>query len=86
MKLSRLLQGVYYGRYEKLVHFFVAFVLYFIILFLSSYWMTAVYWVIIISVGKELYDKFVRKTEFSLTDLAADAGGMITALIISKFF
>jgi len=33
------------------------------------------------SVGKEIYDKFVRKTVFSVDDLIADMLGIIAGLI-----
>jgi hypothetical protein len=37
------------------------------------------------SVIKELYDKFIRKTKIDLLDLAIDMGGILTALLFLYF-
>ncbi|PIT93530.1 hypothetical protein COU00_03960 [Candidatus Falkowbacteria bacterium CG10_big_fil_rev_8_21_14_0_10_43_11] len=81
MKISKFLQGVYYGVYEKYVHFVVAFLLFYIFLIFSS-WILAAVGALAISIIKELYDKFWRKTNFDLKDLLVDIIAIVMAVAV----
>ena len=83
MKISKFLQGVYYGVYEKYVHFIVAFLLFYIFLIFST-WLWAAFLTLCISIVKELYDKFWRKMKFDLGDLLVDI--IAIAAAIAAFF
>lgn len=81
MRFLKFLEGIYYGRYEKFVHFIVS-----LILFLSFSiflnWILALIAAFFIGVVKELYDAYIRKTKFDLQDLIANIFGIITGIII----
>jgi len=81
MQISKFLHGVYYGVYEKYVHFTVAFLLFYIFLIFFS-WIWAVALTLCLSIIKELYDKFWRKTKFDLGDLLVDIIGITVALVV----
>ncbi len=81
MKTSKFLHGVYYGVYEKYVHFSVAFILFYLFLIFFS-WIWAVILTLCLSIVKELYDKFWRKTKFDLSDLLVDIIAIIVALSV----
>lgn len=70
---------------DKIQHFtlwaglsFVLFIL------LGIYW--GLFWAIVFGIGKELYDRFIKETEFSYSDLIADGLGVLVSLMIVKFF
>ncbi|MDP3899558.1 MAG: hypothetical protein Q8Q23_00565 [bacterium] len=84
MKLSTFFQGVYYGRYEKYVHFFVSFLLFFFFLLFVD-WSRAMLLALGAGIIKEAYDKGVRRTKFDVSDLAANVTGIVFALVVYYF-
>lgn len=69
-------------KLDKLLHFSISFNLF--ILFEMLY-LNLTYNILLCSVfffGKELYDKYVKKTIFDKYDLIADYSGMALALIL----
>lgn len=62
-------------RPDLVLHFLAGF---FIVTLLQFDWAFAILAVVIIGVGKEFYDKFVRKTMFDWKDLACTITGGFT--------
>ena len=81
MNITKFLHGIYYGVYEKYVHFGVALLLFFLFLIFTT-WQIAVVLVLTLSIGKELYDKYIRKTRFDLYDLGVDILGILSAILV----
>ena len=74
--VMKLLQGIYYGRYEKWVHALLSFVIFISLGFYANIFLA---YVITLSLGilKELYDKFFQHTAFDFNDILADIVGII---------
>jgi|GEM_PF-493965 len=81
MKVPEFLKGVYYGKYQKFVHFFISLVIF---LIAQKLFGLEAGLAIAIAIGllKELFDKFIRKTVFSLPDIAIDILGIFSGLLI----
>jgi len=67
---------------DKLLHFLILLAATFCIALFSP--ITAFIVGLIIAVGKELYDKYIKKTFIDVYDLLADYGGIFTALILAQ--
>lgn len=67
------------GGYDKTTHFFAGAWL----SLLVPTWYYAIGLAVVLAVGKEFIDKFIRKKEFDLNDLTATvAGGVLSAAVI----
>lgn len=67
---------------DKLLHFLILLVVTFGIALFNP--LVAFVIGLIIAVGKELYDKYVKKTFIDVYDLLADYGGIFAALILAQ--
>ena len=81
MKVPAILKGVYYGKYQLIVHFILS-----LVIFLVAQHFFGIYLGFAIAIGigvlKELLDKFIRKTVFSLEDLIVDTLGIVAGLAV----
>jgi len=70
------------GGYDKSTHFFASAW----ICLLMPTWLYALIAAVVIAVGKEVVDKYIRKTEFSVRDMVVTiVGGAVSAgMIYSK--
>lgn len=67
------------GGYDKSTHFFAAAW----ICLLIPTWLYALIAAVVLAVGKELVDKYIRKTEFSVRDMVVTiVGGAVSAGIM----
>jgi len=68
------------GGYDKSTHFFASAW----ICLLMPTWLYAIIAAVVLAVGKELVDKYLRKTEFSVRDMVVTiVGGVVSAGIIA---
>lgn len=61
---------------DKILHFLISAFLVTVAMSLISNILVSALIVLLIGIGKELYDKFINKTEFSVSDLIADVLGI----------
>jgi VanZ family protein len=85
MIIPEFLKGVYYGKYQHFVHFLVSLIIF---LIAQKYFGVQVGVIIALAIGilKELFDKFIRKTSFSISDIAVDILGIVTGLLLVTVF
>ena len=79
MNLSKLLQGAYYGRYEKTVHFLLSIIILIILNYFLRWWIAAIL-ILLIGLLKEMGDLLIRKAKFDSLDLLANVAGIIIGL------
>ncbi len=81
MDILDLFNGVRYGKYDKTVHFFVSLLLTLaLLLVLPLVW--AVGTSIVIGVSKEVYDRFYRRSQFSVDDVVVNLAGTLVAVMV----
>ena len=66
---------------DKDLHFTVNFLMVIVLAFLFNF-LFAIGFALIVSIGKELVDKYIRKTHFSMGDLVADILGIAVACLV----
>lgn len=70
---------------DGLAHLLVCMMLTMVLVPLMNLWL-AILIVLCVGIGKELYDKFAKKTEFSTKDLICDVIGIIFGLCFVSFY
>lgn len=70
---------------DGLAHLLVCMMLTMVLVPLMNLWL-AILIVLCVGIGKELYDKFAKKTEFSTKDLICDVIGIIFGLCFVAFY
>ena len=70
---------------DGLAHLLVCMMLTMVLVPFINLWL-AILIVLCIGIGKELYDKFAKKTEFSTKDLICDVIGIIFGLCFVAFY
>ena len=70
---------------EGLAHLLVCMMLTMVLVPLMNLWL-AILIVLCVGIGKELYDKFAKNTEFSTKDLICDVIGIIFGLCFVAFY
>lgn len=70
---------------DGLAHLLVCMMLIMVLAPLMNLWL-AILIVLCVGIGKELYDKFTKKTEFSTKDLICDVIGIIFGLCFVAFY
>lgn len=80
MNFTRFLSGVYYGRYDKTVHFLVSVMMTTVFLALMPP-AAAIVLAVLAGVTKEIYDYYHSKP-FDLGDLAIDGAGIAVAWFV----
>ena len=71
----------YMPRVDRLMHFFVGTLIFIFAQLFVAEWV-ALITVSVIATGKELYDEFIKKTQFDLVDLLFT---ILTGLILTIF-
>lgn len=70
---------------DGLAHLLVCMMLIMVLVPLMDLWL-AILIVLCFGIGKELYDKFAKKTEFSVKDLICDIIGIVFGLCFVAFY
>lgn len=70
---------------DGLAHLLVCMMLTMVLVPLMNLWL-AILIVLCVGIGKELYDKFTKKTEFSTKDLICDVIGIVLGLCFVAFY
>lgn len=70
---------------DGLAHLLVCMMLTMVLVPLMNLWL-AILIVLCVGIGKELYDKFIKKTEFSTKDLICDVIGIVFGLCFVAFY
>lgn len=70
---------------DGLAHLLVCMMLTMVLVLLMNTWL-AILIVLCVGIGKELYDKFTKKTEFSTKDLICDIVGIVFGLCFVAFY
>lgn len=70
---------------DGLAHLLVCMMLTMVLVPLMNLWL-AILIVLCVGIGKELYDKFAKNTEFSTKDLICDVIGIIFGLCFVAFY
>lgn len=70
---------------DGLAHLLVCMMLTMVLVPLMNLWL-AILIVLCVGIGKELYDKFAKNTEFSTKDLICDVIGIIFGLYFVAFY
>lgn len=84
MGLGKLLTGAYFGKYDKIVHFFATAAIMVLLSVVVPVWVAATA-AFAVGVGKELYDWLGRKTRIEWGDLAADALAIGVVLLLYQW-
>lgn len=73
-------------RHDKLVHWIACVVIGLLALWLTCNVHLSIVAIVVASFGKELYDKFIKKTFFDWWDMAADMAAIPIVLLVYFLF
>ena len=82
MEVGKFFTGVYYGKYDKTVHFFASAGVTVVLLSTLPLWAAAAV-AFLVGLGKEIVDRLVRHSRIDPNDLAVNALGIVAVVGIA---